>query len=81
MAALDQSACNEWGDRRPANQILRQEERALRDVTTHPGQSRSLPPVLASERDEERFCMPKPASERVRVARRWPPLPPLKREI
>ena len=74
-AALDQSACNEWGDRRPANQIPRQEERAPRDVTTPPGQSRSLPPVLASERDEERFCVPKPASERGRVARSPPPHP------
>ena len=55
-AALDQSTCNEWGDRRPANQFPRQEERAPRDVTTPPGQARSLPPVLASERDEERFA-------------------------
>ena len=35
------------------------------DVTMSPGQSRGLPPVLASERDGEDFCAPKLASDRV----------------
>ena len=72
-AALDQSACSGCGDRHSANPGPRQEERGPRDVTTPPGQSRGLPPVLASERDEERLCAPKPASERGRVARRRHP--------
>ena len=49
-AALDQSACNGWGDRRSANQIPRQGEGGPRDVTTPPGQSTDLPLVLASDR-------------------------------
>ena len=50
MAALDQSACYGWGDRRSANQIPRQGERGPSEVTTSPGQSTDLPLVLANDR-------------------------------
>ena len=59
-----------------ATQPIRARDRrkGLRMTSPRPrGQSRGLPPVLASERDEERLCAPKPASERGRVARRRHP--------
>ena len=79
MAALDQSACYGRGDRRSANQIPRQEERGPRDVTTPPGRSMDLPPVLANERASSNSARPNgPVRESEEGGDVPPPHAPLK---